>query len=56
MRISRGNTISQIGKTVWRYCYAISSSIPLSIYVTTYKGHHHIMTPIQPYLLHLVEN
>ena len=32
MKISRGNTTSQIVKTFWRYCYAISSSIPHSIY------------------------
>ena len=37
MKISRGNTISQIGKTFWRYCYAISTFCT-TIYSTTYKG------------------
>ena len=29
MKISRENTIWQMGKTFWRYCYAISHSVPL---------------------------
>ena len=29
MKSSRGNTISQTGKTFWRYCYTTSHSVPL---------------------------
>ena len=45
MKISRENTIWQMGKTFWRYCYAISHSVPLYTL-------HIQRTPIQPYLLY----
>ena len=33
MKISRGNTISHIGKTFWRYCYILYHILYHSIYV-----------------------